>query len=145
MVCKHVCIGDGVNIGEDVVVDSYAQIGSYAQISNSVKIQKNAFIESCCCVEDNINRYRYKYDANASGYDSGGDFIIRLGCSKYSRDWWEDNFWNNIHEFPDDPKNPDSILRLAVFNHICMEEDKRNGVKFVQKVFIGKQTKESEK
>ena len=65
----------------------------------------------------------YKYSAHALLHKDG-DATIRLGCFTRSRKEWEENFWNNDREFPNDGSEG-SEMRLFLFNMICLWTDKK--------------------
>ena len=49
---------------------------------------------------------------------------IRMGCFFRKREEWNENFWNNDKEFPND-NSEGSNMRLAAFNFACKWIDER--------------------
>jgi len=101
-------IGSCVKIGKYAEIGSGAKIGSYAEIGSGAKIGKyNSFFA------DNI----YKYSCGAWIEEKRGE-IIQLGCFTRTRKKWENNFWNNDNEFPND-NSDDSNARFRAFQMCC--------------------------
>ena len=101
-------IGSCVEIGSCVTIWSGVTIGKYAEIGSGAKIGKyNSFFA------DNI----YKYSCGAWIEEKRGE-IIQLGCFTRTRKKWENNFWNNDNEFPND-NSDDSNARFRAFQMCC--------------------------
>ena len=65
----------------------------------------------------------YKYQVWAIIAEDNSEWI-RLGCFFRKREEWNENFWNNDKEFPND-NSEDSNMRLAAFNFACKWIDER--------------------
>jgi len=65
----------------------------------------------------------YKYQVWAIIAEDGSEWI-RMGCFFRKREEWNENFWNNDNEFPND-NSEDSNMRLAAFNFACKWIDER--------------------
>ena len=105
---NDVTIGDYVTIGNAVTIGSCVTIGSVVKIGSGAKIGKyNSFFA------DNI----YKYSCGAWIEEKRGE-IIQLGCFTRTRKKWENNFWNNDNEFPND-NSDDSNARFRAFQMCC--------------------------
>ena len=65
--------------------------------------------------------YRYQVWAIIAEDDSEW---IRMGCFFRKREEWENDFWNNDEEFPNDNSEA-SNMRLAAFNFACKWIDER--------------------
>ena len=44
-----------------------------------------------------------------------GQKLLKMGCKELTIEEWEENFWNNDKEFPNDG-NAKSNMRLAAYN-----------------------------
>lgn len=62
-----------------------------------------------------INLYRYSVSAY---FNKKGEQIIQLGCYNRTRKEWEDDFWNNVKEFPNDGSDK-SEARMRAFKLAC--------------------------
>ena len=99
---RNITIGDNARIGE------WASIGYSARIGDSARIEKyNSFFAV------NI----YDYPCGAWIEEKRGE-IIQLGCFTRTRKEWEDDFWNNDDEFPND-NSKKSNARLRAFQMCC--------------------------
>ena len=65
----------------------------------------------------------YKYQVWAIIAEDDSEWI-RLGCFFRKREEWNENFWNNDEEFPNDNSEA-SNMRLAAFNFACKWIDER--------------------
>lgn len=65
----------------------------------------------------------YRYQVWAIIAEDNSEWI-RLGCFFRKREEWNENFWNNDEEFPND-NSEDSNMRLAAFNFACKWIDER--------------------
>ncbi len=72
----------------------------------------------------NIGRINSIFILDGYKYSSGGHFnkdgiqIIQMGCYNRTRKEWDDDFWNNTNEFPDDGSE-ESKARLRTYKTIC--------------------------
>ena len=65
----------------------------------------------------------YKYQVWAIIAEDDSEWI-RLGCFFRKREEWNENFWNNDEEFPND-NSESSNMRLAAFQFACKWIDER--------------------
>ena len=101
-------IGDNARIGELARIGDNARIGDRARIGDSASIEKyNSFFAV------NI----YDHPCGAWIEEKRGE-IIQLGCFTRTRKEWENDFWNNEKEFPND-NSDNSNARLRAFKMCC--------------------------
>ena len=65
----------------------------------------------------------YKYQVWAIIAEDDSEWV-RMGCHFRLREEWENDFWNNDKEFPND-NSEDSNMRLAAFQFACKWIDER--------------------
>ena len=110
----NVSIGNSAKIGALASIGDNAMIGDRAKIGYMAKIGYNASIEKYnSFFADNI----YDYPCGAWIEEKRGE-IIQLGCFTRTRKEWEDDFWNNDKEFPNDNSDK-SNARLRAFQMCC--------------------------
>ena len=98
-----------IRIEEWARIGNSARIGNNASIGNSARIEKyNSFFAV------NI----YDHPCGAWIEEKRGE-IIQLGCFTRTRKEWEDDFWNNNDEFPND-NSEKSNARLRAFKMCCL-------------------------
>ena len=92
----------------NITIGDNARIGALARIGDGAMIEKyNSFFAV------NI----YDYPCGAWIEEKRGE-IIQLGCFTRTRKEWEDDFWNNKKEFPNDSSDK-SNARLRAFQMCC--------------------------
>ena len=115
-----------VTIGEGATIEACATIGARAKIEAGAKIGVMATIGAGAKIEagakigvDNcffaVNLYKYSCGA---WVDSRRGEMIQLGCFTRTRSEWENDFWNNDKEFPNN-KSDKSNARLRAFKMCC--------------------------
>lgn len=110
---RKISIGSGASIGERASIGEGARIGDWARIGSGASIGEGASITKVNAMFA-INLYKYAVGA----YCSGNVEYIQLGCYMRTRKEWEDNFWNNEKEFPNDNSEA-SNQRLNAFKIAC--------------------------
>jgi len=118
-------IGAGAKIGEEAKIGEWAQIGEEAQIGAAAEIGEGAQIGARAKIGAGaeIDNYNYMFCLNIYKYVSGSWLDkntewIQLGCYTRTRKEWEEDFWNNINEFPNDGSEK-SNARLRAFKVHC--------------------------
>ena len=99
---RNITIEAGATIGECAKIGEYATIGARATIG-----EYNSFFA--------VNLY--KYTCGAWIEEKRGE-IVQLGCFTRTRKEWEEDFWNNEKEFPNDNSDK-SNARLRAFKMCC--------------------------
>ena len=108
-------IGDNASIGNSARIEEWASIGDRARIGEFAKIGAWARIEKYnSFFAVNI----YDHPCGAWIEEKRGE-IIQLGCFTRTRKEWEDDFWNNKKEFPNDNSDK-SNARIRAFKMCCL-------------------------
>lgn len=112
---KWVTLKNNVTLGDNVV------LGDWVVLGNNVILGDLVQLEDCAILEDNITinnmieiKGGYKYKAFAFWDLRTRQPIIGLGCYKRTIAEWENDFDNNIKEFPLGSK--ERKLRMFIFN-----------------------------
>jgi uncharacterized protein YjbI with pentapeptide repeats len=98
---------------------SYAYL-SYADLSNANLSGANlsgAKINDVVIKNIRVFTSLYKYQVWAIIAEDDSEWV-RMGCFFRKREDWENDFWNNDNEFPND-NSEDSNMRLAAFQFAC--------------------------
>jgi len=93
---------------------------SYADLSNANLSGANlsgAKINDVVIKNIRVFTYLYKYQVWAIIAEDDSEWV-RMGCFFRKREDWENDFWNNDNEFPND-NSEDSNMRLAAFQFAC--------------------------
>ena len=128
---RNITIGNNARIGDSASIGNMAIIGYNASIGNMAIIGDNARIEEWAGIGDRasigawarIEKYNSFFAVNIYDYPCGAWIenrgeIIQLGCFTRTRKEWEDDFWNNDKEFPNN-KSEKSNARLRAFQMCC--------------------------
>ena len=114
-----------IKIGEWATIGEWAKIGAGAKIGADAKIGARATIEADAKigVGARIEKYNSFFAVNIYDYPCGAWIenrgeIIQLGCFTRTRKEWEDDFWNNEKEFPNDNSDK-SNATLSAFQLCC--------------------------
>ena len=119
-------IGDSAKIGECAKIEARATIGEFATIEAGAKIEAGATIGKFAKIGARamIGEYNsffavnlYKYTCGAWIEEKRGE-MVQLGCFTRTRKEWEEDFWNNEKEFPNDNSDK-SNARLRAFETCC--------------------------
>ena len=125
-------IGEFATIGAGATIEAWAKIGKFAKIGAGATIGKFAKIGAGAKIGADANigaratigEYNsffavnlYKYTCGAWIEEKRGE-IVQLGCFTRTRKEWEDDFWNNEKEFPNDNSDK-SNARLRAFKMCC--------------------------
>ena len=102
LVARKITIGDGSKIGDWSTIGDRSKIGDWSTIGYNT-----AMFSSCL----------YKYAVSAYRNNKGED-IIQLGCHLRTRKDWDNDFWNNPSEFPNDDSE-NSQARLRAYKTAC--------------------------
>ena len=100
-------LGNGVKLGNWVKLGNEVELGDEVKLGDRVKISKHQIFTSNCL---------YKY--TVAGYYDKNEQIIQMGCYTRKRKEWEEDFWNNPREFPNDNSDK-SNERLLAFKIVC--------------------------
>ena len=120
-------IGYNARIGNNARIEEWASIGDRAGIGDRASIGYNASIGACASIGAwaRIEKYNSFFAVNIYDYPCGAWIeekrgeIIQLGCFTRTRKEWEDDFWNNNDEFPND-NSEKSNARLRAFKMCCL-------------------------
>ena len=97
-------LGEGCTLGDDCTLGDYCKLGDDCTLGDGVLITKHISI---------YNFYKYV----AAGFETEeGIKWIQLGCRLRTVEDWENDFWNNPHEFPEGSKA--GKKRLHAYNTI---------------------------
>jgi len=103
-----------IEIGARATVGEWATVGARAKVGEGATIgEYNSMFA--------LNLYKYA----VSAYTTQGIEYIQLGCYLRTREEWNNNFWNNESEFPND-NSEKSNARLRAFNVACSFLDSLN-------------------
>jgi hypothetical protein len=93
-------------------------------VDGSTVLNGSRVLNGSTVVNGNINQYTaifcanlYKYACSAHINNKGME-TIQLGCYTRTRSEWEQDFWNNPSEFPNDGSDK-SNARLRAFQVLC--------------------------
>ena len=119
-------IGDNARIGEWARIGKWARIGNSASIGVWSSIGDSASIGDRARIGDSasIEKYNSFFAVNIYDHPCGAWIeekrgeIIQLGCFTRTRKEWENDFWNNEKEFPND-NSDNSNARLRAFKMCC--------------------------
>ena len=124
-------IGAGAKIEADATIEAGTTIGEWATIGKLAKIGADATIGECATIEAgatigagaSIGKYNSFFAVNIYDYPCGAWIenrgeIIQLGCFTRTREEWEEDFWNNDNEFPNN-NSEKSKARLRAFKMCC--------------------------
>ena len=113
-------IGDRARIGALARIGNSASIGAWASIGVSASIGDRARIGDSARIEKYNSFFAvniYDHPCGAWIEEKRGE-IIQLGCFTRTRKDWENDFWNNEKEFPNDNSDK-SNGRLRAFQMCC--------------------------
>ena len=119
MIGAWATIGADANIGARATIEAGAKIGARASIGARAKIGADATIGARATIGEYNSFFAvnlYKYTCGA-WIENRGE-IIQLGCFTRTRKEWEEDFWNNEKEFPNDNSDK-SNARLRAFKTCC--------------------------
>ena len=126
LTARHIILGDRCEIGYRCNIGYRCKIGNECNIGNGCNISNWCDLGNGCKIGDECNIGNecelketpfyslglYKYVTGA--YISKGEAWIQMGCYLRTLKEWEDDFWNNTKEFPND-NSPKSRARLFAF------------------------------
>ena len=110
----------GATIGDSAKIEARATIGEFAKIGARAKIGAYAMIGARATIGEYNSFFAvnlYKYTCGAWIEKNRGE-IIQLGCFTRTRKEWEEDFWNNEKEFPNN-NSEKSKARLRAFKTCC--------------------------
>lgn len=119
-------IGNNAMIGDNARIEEWARIGNSASIGVFASIGDSASIGDRARIGDSarIEKYNSFFAVNIYDHPCGAWIeekrgeIIQLGCFTRTRKEWEDDFWNNDKEFPNNNSDK-SNARLRAFKMCC--------------------------
>ena len=123
---RNITIEYNARIGEWARIGVWARIGNSASIGVWSSIGKRASIGDRARIGDSasIEKYNSFFAVNIYDHPCGAWIeekrgeIIQLGCFTRTRKEWENDFWNNEKEFPND-NSDNSNARLRAFKMCC--------------------------
>jgi len=96
------------NLSDISLTDRKITVGNGATVGDGARVgQANAIFA--------LNLYKY---ASSGYFTKEGVQMIQLGCYLRMRTEWENDFWNNTNEFPNDGSSS-SEARMRAFKTIC--------------------------
>ena len=117
---RNITIEAGATIGAMAKIGAYATIGARAMIGARATIEAGANIGARATIGEYNSFFAvnlYKYTCGAWIEEKRGE-MVQLGCFTRTRKEWEEDFWNNEKEFPNDNSDK-SNARLRAFKMCC--------------------------
>ena len=96
--------GNYFTAGYNFTAGNYFTAGDYFKAGDNFKVKNHIIIPNA-----------YKYIARCYYEKNSKQWYVQLGCFLRTLSEWENDFWNNKNEFPND-KSKNSTKRLRVYN-----------------------------